>query len=136
MAPANGLARRRVSLRGGLPDLPGNTAKNSSVQNARPNSSGRGSLCGPHLEISQGKAGGRVLQSAVSAALTSAWREAAVLTDGAIDDGWVAEVTEIWRPAFTSEVVAELIVCCSDLARDRALLVRIASRTLGTPDAI
>lgn len=73
----------------------------------------------------------RAVKAAINAAVTSAFEDA--LLPGARDAGatWVAEMAQMWRPAFAvREVTAELIACIGDPFRDRIRLEQLTRQAL------
>jgi HEAT repeat protein len=56
----------------------------------------------------------RAMKSAVSAALTLALRDAVLPPDRPADDEWVAEVAQVWLPAFNPPVSSVLVDCLAD----------------------
>jgi HEAT repeat protein len=61
----------------------------------------------------------RTVRDAATTALVGALGAAARADEALADEGWVAEVAQVWRSAFTSEVVAELVACLADPRGDQ-----------------
>ncbi len=78
----------------------------------------------------KGKPETRAVRAAADAAVLAALRDAALPAVEAFDDMWLVEVAKIWRPAFTEQVLVEMLACVADPLRDRARLVQLATSAL------
>jgi hypothetical protein len=68
----------------------------------------------------RGKPEARAIRAAINEALYNSLRDSGSAIDTDIEDDWIIEVAKIWVPAFTPEVLQELITCLVDPADDQA----------------